>query len=227
MIFIPSDTVERVRGDQEDGVPPDERRCTWIKTSGNRCRQRRSPDDPEANVCVFHLRVREERVLRWTLAADTPDIPVEQHLLMELRTSYVMVRAAELEMHDLGLSTDAFVLETEEREDREGGPGGGYVSVKRAQVLGAHPLVLTYLREREHHMHVIKTCIAAGLAARQIAAVERVVESVMLVATTLTEELGHDPTEPRTRALILTVLRRVEDVMAGGGGNAGGRALEA
>lgn len=205
--------------------PDDEHRCTWIKSTGNRCRSPRSEDGGE--YCPFHVRMAEHRAKTFVLAQHAPDLPLEEHLQLELKMSFVMVRTLELELQDLGLSTDTWLRDTKETEVRDGGPGGGYSSVKRAKMMGAHPLIITYLTERQHHLKVLQTCIGAGLAARHIAAVERFVESVLAFSHSLCEKLGRDPTDPVVRAAISEAMREMETAVRETPPDAGPRVIEA
>lgn len=191
--------------------PDDEHRCVWVKPNGRRCTKPRSEDG--GDKCHFHRAQLQERMQLLTLAKDQPDVPVEEHLKLQLRMAYTAVKLTELEMHDLGYDYEAFMWKMKETEDREGGPGGGYTSVRRARQLGAHPLMVQYLKEREMHLKVIQTCIGAGIAARQVQAVERFVENVMQFATVLAEGLGHDPESAETRQVIVESLRKMEGQM--------------
>lgn len=196
--------VHRTGGD----LPP-ELRCEWIKASSKQCMQPKLDNDASRRWCKWHEDALTQRYQRFRIAEDIPDLSIEQHLGLELRMAYVMVRELEFQVLDLGLSTDAWVIDTEERETRESDdPKNSYISSKRAKLHGAHPVIVQYLREREHYSSVIKLCISAGLAARQVAIIERYVESLVDSQMALARSLGHDPNDPTVRAAIMETIRQ-------------------
>jgi hypothetical protein len=215
-------------------VPPDEERCTWVKTSGRRCKQRKS-EGTYGELCTWHEDMAIERGNRRRLADGTDDVSIEDHLVLELRTSYTMVKLAELAIMDLDVDVDAYLHPVTEREDETkegGGDSGNYTSerTKRTQLMQAHPALAHYLAERKHHMDVVQTCVRLGLAAKQVQAVERMADSLIETARRLAELLGHDPEDDATRAIIAQVLRERmtgKTEKASGDGKDGTRAVEA
>lgn len=186
-------------------LPPDEVRCTWVKANGQRCGSTRTGE----SWCQWHEDAAAFRVRNWHRAEHVPEQTIEQHLTMLLKMGWVMVKELEFQVLDLGLSMSAYEVDTTETETRDGADDkNSYVSVKKAKLLGAHPVILHYLKEREQHMQVVKMCIGAGLAARQVAVLERYVETLITSQMALAEALGHDPNDPMTRRTIMEVVRR-------------------
>lgn len=196
----------------------DEERCRWLKLDGTQCRNevKRTADGYAAGQwCPWHEDAAIARIKNWQRAQYVEDITIEQHLQMELKMALVQVRELEFQILDLGLTMDIYERDSTETETREGDdPKNSYVSVKKARLLGAHPVILHYLREREHHMKVIQLCIGAGLAARQIAVIERYVESMVASQMALAEALGHDPNHPETRRVIMEVVRAQQTALS-------------
>lgn len=196
-------TVDRMAG----YIVPLEERCEWVKADGGRCRQKRRT--PEGRWCDWHETAALARSKYWHMAEHIPDLTVEEHLSQLLKRAWVMCKELEFQVLDMGLSMDAYHVPQKETETRESDdPKNSYVSVKEATLLGAHPVILHYLKEREHHMQIVKMCISAGLAARQVAVIERYVESLIAAQMTLAETLGHDPNDPDTRRAIMESVRQ-------------------
>ena len=188
-------------------TPPDALRCVWIKANGSRCQQERT--NASAQWCLWHEEAAAARVSRWHLADNVPDVPIEQHLQMLLKMGWVMCKELEFQVLDLGLSMTAYERDVVETEERDGADDkNSYVSRKTAREMGAHPVILHYLKEREQHQQVVKLCISAGIAARQVAVLERYVETLIASQMSLAEALGHDPNDPMTRRTIMEVVRR-------------------
>lgn len=197
--------------------PPDEVRCRWLKLNGVRCHNevRRVDGYATGQWCGWHEDAAVARVKNWQRAQYVADVPLEEHLSLELRMSLIQIRELEFQVLDLGLSVDAYETATTETETRSGDdPKNSYVSVKTARLLGAHPVILHYLREREHHMSVVKTCVQAGIAMKQLAVIERYVESMIASQMSLAQALGHDPNDPHVREAIMGVIREQQSQLA-------------
>jgi hypothetical protein len=197
---------------------PDEQRCTWFKANGQRCKQPRasvvgnewtSRDPTTDTLCRWHEERLADRVRRFRIAEELPDMTIEHHMGLQLKMAWVMVKELEFQVLDLGLSMDAWRIDTTETETRTGEDAKNeYVSHKTAQLHGAHPVVVQYLRERDHYVSVTKMCVSAGIAAKQIMVVERYAEAQVASLVELAQALGHDPNDSAVRATIMETVRK-------------------
>lgn len=180
-------------------------RCTYVKMNGSRCKQDVTGGD---ELCKWHKGHAVKRLALTELASNSPDIPIEEHLLYELRLSYSLVKHLELTCAELGFGNDMWRHRAVKKETRTGGPGGGYDSTTTETTLQPHPALNSLFQAMKTHDRWVGLCVQAGIAAKQIAAVERFAEVLMMTTQQLVEALGHDPSDPATRAVIASVMAK-------------------
>lgn len=181
---------------------PDDMRCSWIKTTGTRCKQPRTEDDTSSLLCVFHVRMQEEAVKRRVLARDMADIDPLDALRELMKMAAVMCRRLELDLLDSDIPDLMSVMVS---ETRVGGAGGSYDLTRLDDTQRA--IVLAYRAERAELRSLTQLAIAQGLAEREQKLHEAEIGILLQVMISFAQAAGLDADSREVRQLMATALR--------------------
>lgn len=153
---------------------------------------------------------RRERLAKVTQAVNTYGLPLdidpERALLQEVqRTAGHVAWLAEKVQ---SLDEDALIWgRTAVTTEVEAGPEGRRVSRTEREEAQANIWVDLYMRERKHLADVTRIAIGSGIEQRKIEIAQQHIDLFTLVIGQTLASLGHDPSDPRIRALIFETIR--------------------